>query len=229
MNIKWNEVTWYSKLAAIIFLIGVFPVVTFYIGTQYQATLDVISFEAPDSVQLVPINDVTLRNTDNVFRNADNAFEIQYPKEFVLSEDDEAEFNKDPNLLYRVTISNSYGYQKGTDLDTAYIQILASTSTATCLIDTSNWLKFASSTMIHGMPFYYNPEQPFSGEDIMGVSYFYSFYAGIRNDKCYRIIKEIDYYTDKYSRTPLNLPHFDEKKVNADLDKIIASLVIKDN
>lgn len=33
---KWNEVTWYSKLAAVIFFLGVFPALTFYIGTQYQ-------------------------------------------------------------------------------------------------------------------------------------------------------------------------------------------------
>ena len=34
--IKFNEVTWYSKLAAVIFFIGILPVLTFYIGTQYQ-------------------------------------------------------------------------------------------------------------------------------------------------------------------------------------------------
>jgi len=36
MNIKWNEVTWYSKLLSVIFLLGVVPVLTFYIGTQYE-------------------------------------------------------------------------------------------------------------------------------------------------------------------------------------------------
>ena len=34
--IKFNEVTWYSKLAAIVFFIGVLPSLTFYIGTQYE-------------------------------------------------------------------------------------------------------------------------------------------------------------------------------------------------
>lgn len=34
--IKFNEVTWYSKLAAVIFFLGIFPVWTFYIGTVYQ-------------------------------------------------------------------------------------------------------------------------------------------------------------------------------------------------
>lgn len=36
--IKFNEVTWYSKLAAIIFFIGILPILTFYIGTQYEST-----------------------------------------------------------------------------------------------------------------------------------------------------------------------------------------------
>jgi hypothetical protein len=38
MNIKFNVVTWYSKLLSILFFIGVLPVLTFYIGTQYELT-----------------------------------------------------------------------------------------------------------------------------------------------------------------------------------------------
>ena len=40
MSIQWNIVTWYSKLLAVIFFIGVLPVLTFYIGTQYQGVID---------------------------------------------------------------------------------------------------------------------------------------------------------------------------------------------
>lgn len=40
--IKSNEVTWYSKLAAVVFFIGVLPALTFYIGTQYQIAKDVL-------------------------------------------------------------------------------------------------------------------------------------------------------------------------------------------
>jgi hypothetical protein len=35
MKIKFNEVTWYSKLAAIIFFAIVFPALSFYIGKEY--------------------------------------------------------------------------------------------------------------------------------------------------------------------------------------------------
>jgi hypothetical protein len=37
-EIKWHEVTWYSKLGAIILFLGVVPVLCFYIGTQYELT-----------------------------------------------------------------------------------------------------------------------------------------------------------------------------------------------
>ena len=38
--IVFNEVTWYSKLAAVILFIILIPMLTFYIGTQYQAVKD---------------------------------------------------------------------------------------------------------------------------------------------------------------------------------------------
>jgi len=43
--IKWNEYTWYSKLAAIIFFIGVLPALAFYIGVQYEKTAQILSLE----------------------------------------------------------------------------------------------------------------------------------------------------------------------------------------
>lgn len=38
MTIQWNTVTWYSKLGAIILFILVVPMLTFYIGIQYEKT-----------------------------------------------------------------------------------------------------------------------------------------------------------------------------------------------
>ena len=40
---KFNEVTWYSKLAAAIFFLIIYPALVFYIGTQYQTVKDVPS------------------------------------------------------------------------------------------------------------------------------------------------------------------------------------------
>lgn len=36
---KWNEVTWYSKVGAVILFLVVVPALSFYIGTQYQLTV----------------------------------------------------------------------------------------------------------------------------------------------------------------------------------------------
>ncbi len=38
-KVKWNEVTWYSKLGAIILFVGVVPALSFYFGTQYELAL----------------------------------------------------------------------------------------------------------------------------------------------------------------------------------------------
>lgn len=35
MNIKWNEVTWYSQIVAIVMAVGIFAL-GFYLGQQYQ-------------------------------------------------------------------------------------------------------------------------------------------------------------------------------------------------
>jgi hypothetical protein len=42
MYIKWNQYTWYSKLAAAIFFIIILPAWTFYLGTEYEKTVEVI-------------------------------------------------------------------------------------------------------------------------------------------------------------------------------------------
>lgn len=41
--IKFNEVTWYSKIAAVILFIILIPMLTFYIGMQYQMVKDISS------------------------------------------------------------------------------------------------------------------------------------------------------------------------------------------
>jgi hypothetical protein len=39
LMIKWNEITWYSRLGAIILFLGVVPALSFYIGIQYESIL----------------------------------------------------------------------------------------------------------------------------------------------------------------------------------------------
>ncbi len=40
--VKWNEVTWYSKLLAAILFIGAIPTLCFYIGMQYQLASQIV-------------------------------------------------------------------------------------------------------------------------------------------------------------------------------------------
>ncbi len=60
--IKFNEVTWYSKFTAIICLLGIFPLLTFYIGMQYEKTLTIIN-DAPVVLAITP-KEFTLDNPD---------------------------------------------------------------------------------------------------------------------------------------------------------------------
>lgn len=39
MNIQWNTVTWYSKVLALIFLLVVLPIWTFYLGMRYEEAI----------------------------------------------------------------------------------------------------------------------------------------------------------------------------------------------
>ncbi len=45
MDIKWNEYTWYSKTAAAIFFIIIFPIWAFYLGMQYLQTKEALESE----------------------------------------------------------------------------------------------------------------------------------------------------------------------------------------
>jgi hypothetical protein len=56
MHIVWNKVTWYSKLAAVIFFIAVFPTLTFYIGREYQETVGILSTKSETQKVVVSAN-----------------------------------------------------------------------------------------------------------------------------------------------------------------------------
>ncbi len=43
-RIKFNTVTWYSKILSYLFIFGVFPVITFNIGVKYYQTVEVLSY-----------------------------------------------------------------------------------------------------------------------------------------------------------------------------------------
>jgi hypothetical protein len=44
MKVKFNQITWYSKLLSIFFIFGIFPIIIFYIALEYQKTVNVITY-----------------------------------------------------------------------------------------------------------------------------------------------------------------------------------------
>jgi uncharacterized protein YecT (DUF1311 family) len=56
MKIEFNTVTWYSKLAAEILFLLVFPVLGFYIGTQYELT----KFETSKEIEINSVPQVSV-------------------------------------------------------------------------------------------------------------------------------------------------------------------------
>ncbi len=65
---KWNEVTWYSRIGAIILFVGVLPVLTFYIGMQYEKLLQQTQ-RTQNHFQVINISDEPIGETgdDEIF------------------------------------------------------------------------------------------------------------------------------------------------------------------
>ena len=61
--IKWNEVTWYSKLGAALVLFGVLPVISFYIGYQYKEAKE----EKNRTYNIVGIKPVQSKSDENLY------------------------------------------------------------------------------------------------------------------------------------------------------------------
>lgn len=133
--INFNEVTWYSKLAAIIFFIGVFPVLCFYIGNRYGEvkSLNNVQYseglvparqqpsDCPNGTLVETLNgyqcDVSESETALNWRTYKNdQFEFQYPSEYgtptykVFGSSNEVYFDKNS---FTVTDRLNYNNQTG--------------------------------------------------------------------------------------------------------------------
>lgn len=55
MAIKWNEETWYSRLATLLFFLLILTSLSFYVGKEYQTTLLYITAEvqAQDKIEVL--------------------------------------------------------------------------------------------------------------------------------------------------------------------------------
>lgn len=121
--VKWKEVTWYSKLAAIIFFIGVLPSLTFYIGTKYEDVKNLNQnsgayFYLNHSKPTSNIPSISLVETDKFCEYMSSSTSTPIPPSGI---DDNSEFFKSfpltctfyikNNLPIKVTFENKTGYQ----------------------------------------------------------------------------------------------------------------------
>lgn len=78
--IKWNEVTWYSKFLAILFFIGVLPVLCFYIGKEYgevKQQVEMVEIATSEPQEKVATGaDIAEWKT---YQNEEYKFEFKYP------------------------------------------------------------------------------------------------------------------------------------------------------
>jgi len=92
MNIKWNEVTWYSRLLAILLFLFVVPYLTFYIGREYQKTFEVNADIL--SNYSIPANSMFESTSSvNEFKTGSSTvdgitFEFKIPREFTEQKGD---------------------------------------------------------------------------------------------------------------------------------------------
>ena len=83
--IEWNKVTWYSKWGAIIVFILVLPILTFYIGTKYRETQQILSDSENISVNNNPKPAHTINSSVvgwQTYTNQDYGFGFKYPNDW---------------------------------------------------------------------------------------------------------------------------------------------------
>lgn len=88
--IKFNEITWYSKLLAAIVILGGFPVLAFYIGVEFQKTISIHVSNVPPVQVQVHIPDES-KNTDintqwKTYTNETYGFTFSYPTSNTVEE-----------------------------------------------------------------------------------------------------------------------------------------------
>jgi len=131
-GIEFNRVTWYSKLLAAIFILGIFPALVFYIGTQYEKVeqllpTETVSYKSVQDVQVEKYQKAleAYKSTDvskmewRTYKSQSGGFEIQYPKNWVVKSNAAGPFLtfKDPSIDRYEGPSNEMEIAMGTVAD----------------------------------------------------------------------------------------------------------------
>lgn len=164
----------------------------------------------------------TSNGTTKTFTNSKYSFSIQYPTNFT-SEETNSDGYFDHLNLYSVTLRTPSSYQANTNFDQAWVAISVDPSTKDCYtLNSENNTPMTSTRIIGDKSFHYDPGQPIDDSAMGGQQGEDSVFALVENGQCYRVQKTIGWHTLSAGKQ-----QFDKSKVNADLDTIISTLVIK--
>ncbi len=93
--IKFNKVTWYSKLAAIVFFIGILPTLTFFIGAQYQEVKNLNLSETSIQISKTP----TVRDTTKDVSTSPDASVVKDLKVSLVKAGGNSGYEKKENIV----------------------------------------------------------------------------------------------------------------------------------
>jgi hypothetical protein len=86
MKIKFNRVTWYSKLAAVIFFIAILPIWTFYIGAVYQEAVSLENQIVIDSARSLSQGETSQKLPKVTYQNSKFGWGLTLPSGWRLKE-----------------------------------------------------------------------------------------------------------------------------------------------
>jgi hypothetical protein len=227
MKIKWNEVTWYSKIFALILFVAL-PFIGFYCGAQYGKMVgatneQLLSTTLQNNIPAIKSNSTlpsyytTPSEWQTDANNTKGGFSIAYPIDFATADNYMATASTD----WRVNADNLSGikyftltvpkaFEPQTNFADATLTVGASGNAATvsqCLAPsaTNGPAVATSSATINGVPF-----TIFQSSDTGAGNYYETTsYRTVHNGKCYAIeytihSAQIANYPTSYNLQPLN-------------------------
>lgn len=124
-KIEWHKVTWYSKILAGIILLGALPVLTFYIGAQYEETVQSVESTSKPSTIVITSNKEDLTIWNILLNNcSDNNKKMDTSSPESMSncaEKEQRRTETEMNQLYTRVLSYADNMAKGEDTQTVKI------------------------------------------------------------------------------------------------------------
>ncbi len=225
MKIKWNEVTWYSRILALVIFLAL-PFLGFYLGYRYgivQMSAPVIVLTSPRG-DATAIDEISSTSSWATFQSDKYGFSFRYPMELEMM---------NPVGMWKYFASaTSTGvqvvklevpkiFEPGTNFGDAEFNVgvsSASSDMQDCFLPMNG--EAASSTLyLNGTTFY-----GFAGEDAGAGNYYQvESYRAVHDNACYDI-DMIVHSTNLANYPPeFGLKQFDENKIHGLLSEILQS------